>query len=145
MPFFDIFACPRWSLLRMRIKVVSFFIFSKSFQTKKIKTLRSKMTKRASRGSCLNFRPALEQSRVSPDPSVCQPYPSLPEVRLTAPTRSICHPAILHGIHPPKARMLKLSLVWVALFSGNGPIAQYSGAILNGYRYRCTCATGTRS
>ena len=39
----------------MRTKVVSFFIFSKSFQTKKkIKALRPKMTKIASRGSCLN-------------------------------------------------------------------------------------------
>ena len=38
----------------MRIKVVSFFIFSKSFQKKKkIKALRPKMTKIASRGSCL--------------------------------------------------------------------------------------------
>ena len=35
MPFFDIFASPRWSPLRMRTKVVSFFIFFKSFQTKK--------------------------------------------------------------------------------------------------------------
>ena len=53
MPFFDIFASPRWSPLRMRTKVVSFFIFPKSFQTKKIKALRPKMTKIASRGSCL--------------------------------------------------------------------------------------------
>ena len=36
MPLFDIFASPRWSPLRMRTKVASFFIFSKSFQTKKI-------------------------------------------------------------------------------------------------------------
>ena len=60
MPFFDIFASPRWSPLRMRTKVVSFFIFSKSFQTKKkIKALRPKMTKIASRGgggSCLKDR-----------------------------------------------------------------------------------------
>ena len=35
MPFFDIFASPRWSPLRMRTEVVSFFIFSRSFQTKK--------------------------------------------------------------------------------------------------------------
>ena len=34
----------------MRTKVVSFFIFSKSFQTKKIKALRPKMTKIASKG-----------------------------------------------------------------------------------------------
>ena len=53
MPFFDNFASSRWSPLRMRTKVVSFFILSKSFQTKKIKDLRPKMTKIASRGSCL--------------------------------------------------------------------------------------------
>ena len=35
MPFFDIFASPGWSPLRMRTKVVSFFSFFKSFQTKK--------------------------------------------------------------------------------------------------------------
>ena len=41
----------------MRTKVASFFIFSKSFQTKKIKALRPKMTKIASRGgSCLKER-----------------------------------------------------------------------------------------
>ena len=45
LPVFDIFAFPRWSPLRMRTKVVSFFIFSKSFQTKKINGLRPKMTK----------------------------------------------------------------------------------------------------
>ena len=33
MPFFDIFASPRWSPLRMRPKVVSFFILFESFQT----------------------------------------------------------------------------------------------------------------
>ena len=48
MPFFDTFASPRWSPLRMRTKVVPFFIFSKSFQTKKIEALRPKMTKIAS-------------------------------------------------------------------------------------------------
>ena len=53
MPFFDIFAAPRWSPLRMRTKVVSFFIFSKSFQKQKVKALRPKMTKTASRRSCL--------------------------------------------------------------------------------------------
>ena len=55
MPFFDIFASPRWSPLRMRTKVVSFVIFfPRAFkQTKKIKALRPKMTKIASRGSCL--------------------------------------------------------------------------------------------
>ena len=47
------FASPRWSPLRMRTKVVSFFFFSKSFQTKKIMALRPKMTKIASRWSCL--------------------------------------------------------------------------------------------
>ena len=34
---FDIFASPGWSPLRMRTKVVSFSIFSKSFQTKKLR------------------------------------------------------------------------------------------------------------
>ena len=51
MPFFDIFASPRWSLLRMHTKVVSFFIFFQELSTKKkIKALRPKMTKIASRG-----------------------------------------------------------------------------------------------
>ena len=56
MPFFDIFASPRWSPLRMRTKVASFFIFFQEFSNKKkIKALRPKMTKIASRGggSCL--------------------------------------------------------------------------------------------
>ena len=53
--FYDIFASPRWSQLRMRAKVVSFLIliFSKTFQTKKMKELRQKIPKIASReGSC---------------------------------------------------------------------------------------------
>ena len=50
MPFFDIFASPRWSLLRMRTKVVSFFIVFRELSNKKIKALRPKMTKIASRG-----------------------------------------------------------------------------------------------
>ena len=54
MLFFNIFASPRWSPLRMRTKVVSFFIFFQEL-SKKIKALRPKMTKIASRGSCLNF------------------------------------------------------------------------------------------
>ena len=57
MPFFDIFASPRWSPLRMRTKVASFFIFFQELSNKKkIKALRPKMTKIASRGggSCLN-------------------------------------------------------------------------------------------
>ena len=54
VPFFDIFAFSKWSTLRMRTKVVSFFVFSKSFQTKN-KALRPKMTKRASRGSYLGW------------------------------------------------------------------------------------------
>ena len=55
MPFFDIFASPR-SPLRMRTKVVSFFIFFQELSNqKKIKALRPKMTKIALRGggSCL--------------------------------------------------------------------------------------------
>ena len=55
MPFFDIFASPRCSPLRMRTKVASFFIFFQELSNKKkIKALRPKMTKIASRGSCLN-------------------------------------------------------------------------------------------
>ena len=51
MPFFDIFASPRWSPLRMRTKVVSFFIFFQELSNKKkIKALWPKMTKIASRG-----------------------------------------------------------------------------------------------
>ena len=51
MPFFDIFASPRWSPLRMRTKVASFFIFFQELSNKKkIKALRPKMTKIASRG-----------------------------------------------------------------------------------------------
>ena len=60
MPFFDIFASPRWSPLRMRTKVVSFFIFFQELSNKKkIKALRPKMTKIASRGGggpALNVR-----------------------------------------------------------------------------------------
>ena len=69
----------------------------------------------------LNFRPALEQSRFSPDPSICRPYPSLPEARVLAPPLFICHQAILHSIRPPKARLLLRSLVWIAPFSSNPP------------------------
>ena len=47
--FFDMFASPRWSLLCMRTKVVSFLIFFQDFQTKKFKKLRPKITKIASR------------------------------------------------------------------------------------------------
>ena len=51
MPFFDIFAFPRWWPLRMRTKVASFFIFFQELSNKKkIKALRPKMTKIASRG-----------------------------------------------------------------------------------------------
>ena len=51
MPFFDIFASPRWSPLRMRTKVASFFIFFQELSNKKkFKALRPKMTKIASRG-----------------------------------------------------------------------------------------------
>ena len=48
MPFFDIFASPRRSPLRMRTKVVSFFLFFQELSNKKIKALRPKMTKIAS-------------------------------------------------------------------------------------------------
>ena len=52
MPIFDIFASPRWSPLRMRTKVVSFFIlFQELSNKKKVKALRPKMTKIASSGA----------------------------------------------------------------------------------------------
>ena len=54
------FASPRWSPLRMLTKVVSFFIFFKSFQ-KKFKALLPKMTKIASRGSCLKSLPKFQR------------------------------------------------------------------------------------
>ena len=44
---------------------------------------------------------------VSPDPSICRPYPSLPsQARVPAPPLFICHQAILYSIRPPKARVL---------------------------------------
>ena len=53
-PFFDFFASPRWSPLRMLTKVVSFFIFFQELSNKKkIKALQPKMTKIAWRGSCV--------------------------------------------------------------------------------------------
>ena len=55
MPFFDIFASPRWSPLRMRTKWCHFSFFPRAFKQKKIKALRPKMTKIASRGSCLKL------------------------------------------------------------------------------------------
>ena len=62
VPFFDIFASPRWSLLRMRTKVASFFIFFQDLSNKKkFKKLRPKMTKIASRGG-----PALRQDPPPP-------------------------------------------------------------------------------
>ena len=84
MPFFDIFASPRWSPLRMRTKVVSFFIFSKSFQTnRKIKALRPKMTKIASRGgSCLKHPWQLSKlQHKSPSTSVLDMRSAFPPQR----------------------------------------------------------------
>ena len=51
--------------MSMRTKVVSFFIFSKNFQTKIIKALRPKMTEIASRG------PTLIQKRLEIEKGVC--------------------------------------------------------------------------
>ena len=74
MPFFDIFASPRWSPVRMRTKVVSFFIFFKSFQTKnKIKALRPKMAKIASMGSCRVIPAWLSDSK-SPCHNITLPW-----------------------------------------------------------------------
>ena len=57
---FDIFVSPRWSPLRMRTKVVSFFIFFQELSNKnKIKALRPKMTKIASMGGGGGGGPAL--------------------------------------------------------------------------------------
>ena len=57
MPFFDIFASPRWSPPRMRTKVVSFFTFFQELSNeKKIEALRPKMTKNMSqRGPALRL------------------------------------------------------------------------------------------
>ena len=68
MPFFDIFASPRWSPLRMRTKMVSFFIFFQELSNKKkIKALRPKMTKIASRGGpALTFEFLFFQAGICP-------------------------------------------------------------------------------
>ena len=74
MPVFDIFASPRWSPLRMRTKVVSFFIFFQELSNKKkIKALRPKMTKIASRGggSCLKGFHESYPGRLSDSKSPC--------------------------------------------------------------------------
>ena len=60
MPFFDIFASPRWSLLRMRTEMGLFFIIFQNLSHKKIKALQPKMTKIASTGSCLVARPSCD-------------------------------------------------------------------------------------
>ena len=55
VPFFNIFASPGWSPLRMRTKVVSFFlIFPRPFKQNKKMTQRPQMSKKAARGSCFN-------------------------------------------------------------------------------------------
>ena len=65
MLFFDIFASPRWSPLRMRTKVVSFFIFFQELSNKKkIKALRPKMTKIASRGPGRSPHAGFSRSKV---------------------------------------------------------------------------------
>ena len=63
----------------------------------------------------LNFRPALEQSRVSPDPSICRPYPSLPEARVPAPPLFICHQAILSMIAFVSPKLEYCNAVWCGL------------------------------
>ena len=76
MPFFNIFASPRWSPLRMRTKVASFFIFFQELSNKKkIKALRPKMTKIASRGSCLKSD-FLKILSLNPYPSLWITYPT---------------------------------------------------------------------
>ena len=77
MPLFDIFASPRWPPLRKRTKVASFFIFFQELlNKKKIKALWPKMTKIASRGSCLKTfspkilllwkKPGIVQAQITP-------------------------------------------------------------------------------
>ena len=53
MPFFDIFASPRWSPLRMRTKVVSFFIFSRAFKPKKLRPYDQRWLKQPQGGPTL--------------------------------------------------------------------------------------------
>ena len=48
----------------MRRKVLSFFIFSKTFQTKKFKKLRPKMTQIASSGPALRFVSRKKRSKI---------------------------------------------------------------------------------
>ena len=55
----------------MRTKVVSFFIFSESFQTKKIKALRPKMTKIASGGPALTIKALSLLSSMKTPVEVC--------------------------------------------------------------------------
>ena len=55
MPFFDIFASPRWSPLRMRTKVVSFSYFIKSFQT----AVANRLRRRTSDQTVLGSNPAV--------------------------------------------------------------------------------------
>ena len=61
MPFFDIFASPRWSPLRMCTKVVSFFIFSQELSNQKNLRLNDQRWLKEPQGSCLN---AYERSEV---------------------------------------------------------------------------------
>ena len=55
MPFFDIFASRRWSPLRMRLKVVSFFIFSRAFK-KKLRLYDQRWLKYPQGGSALIYK-----------------------------------------------------------------------------------------
>ena len=82
MPFLDIFASPRWSPLRMRTKVVSFFIHFQELSNKIIKALRPKMTKIASRGFCLIIRLGLTQNAeiMIPFSEFCRPKTGLPVI-----------------------------------------------------------------
>ena len=89
-PFSTFCESPRWSPLRMRTKVMSFSYFSKSFQTKKIKALRPKMTKITSRGSCLKLYKGLcawgwGHKRPPPPPweEECRLQPALFAVQLS--------------------------------------------------------------
>ena len=81
MPFSTFFASPRWPPLRMRTKVVSFFIFFQDLSNKKkIKKLGPKMTKIASRGPALKTLSCKLHQTISSSSRVL--LTPLPEIRV---------------------------------------------------------------
>ena len=65
------------TFVRMRTQVASIFIFSKSFQTKKIKALRPKMTKIASKGPALIAIDANGFRRMKEEVLIYQMFPQI--------------------------------------------------------------------